>query len=532
MKPVASLKILTWPLVGLLLAAPAGLAHAADDDEVTVAAKPVTSASPAPQAPASSAPVAAPGATPSAAPTVVPAVPAPVAPVPGPVASAGGLGGADALRQRLDELEARLEAQRQAIEAQRRSVNDGTSGLVRGAVDNPDNEPRPWRLPPPGLQLTGYIQGQYETSQASEDQLAQDGTPLNQDRFLVRRARVRLTRTWQYVAASLELDGNTVRGVGFGLRRAEGSVFYRPEGTVPLVMLTLGLSDIPFGFEMVDQARTRIFMERSAASLAFFPSEPDLGVRLSGGVGFVRYSVALLNGEPLDDRPGRYPVDPNSHKDLVARVGVETQPAEKWRFSGGTSLLEGKGFHPGTSAGKNQLVWRDLNENSVVDQGEVSGVPGQGATPSENFDRWAVGFDAQLRWKSPIGWSSLWGELTLASNLDRNYLPADPVVTGVDVRHLGAYVAVAQELGRHGLVAFRYDLYDPNADVFDRRAGKLIPTSQRVSTFSPTLGLILPGQGRLMVQYDIIRDQLAKDARGVPTDLANNRLTLRLQVEL
>ena len=87
-------------------------------------------------------------------------------------------------------------------------------------------------------------------------------------------------------------------------------------------------------------------------------------------------------------------------------------------------------------------------------------------------------------------------------------------------------------VGRHGLVAFRYDLYDPNADVFDRRAGRLIPSSQTVKTFSPTLGLILPGQGRLLVQYDVIRDLLAKDARGVPTDLANNRLTLRLQVEL
>jgi len=29
-----------------------------------------------------------------------------------------------------------------------------------------------------------------------------------------------------------------------------------------------------------------------------------------------------------------------------------------------------------------------------------------------------------------------------------------------------------------------------------------------------------------------VRDYLAKDARGVPTDAKNNQLTLRLQVEL
>lgn len=497
-------------LAGLALVAAAAPVRA-DSDEVEVAAKPAGSGS---VAPAGSAP-------------------------PAPAASSAArppeeAGGVDALRQRLDEVEARLASQRKEAEARERAAADGSAGLWRGAAPSDDREPRPWRLAPRGLLLTGYVQGQFEASQASEDQLQQGGAPLNQDRFLVRRARVRLTRTWRNAAAGVELDGNTVRGASFGLRRAEGSVFYRPDegDSPPLVMFTLGLSEIPFGFELVDQARSRVFMERSAASLAFFPSEPDLGVRLSGGLGFVRYALAFLNGEPLDDRPGRYPIDPNAHKDLAGRVGVEVQPADRWRVAAGSSLLRGQGFHAGASAGKSQLVWRDTNENAVVDQGEIGGVPGQSASPSENFDRWAVGVDAQVRWRSGLGWSALWGELVLASNLDRAYLPADPVLTGLDTRHLGYYAAFSQELGRHGLVAFRYDVYDPNADFFSRRAGKLIPTSQTVRTFSPALGLVLPGQGRLIVQYDLVRDLLAKDGRGVPTDLKNDRLTLRLQVEL
>jgi len=434
----------------------------------------------------------------------------------------------------MEEMERSLEAQSRKIEALERGLGDGSLGLVRGAIPRDDQEPRPWRLAPRGLLLTGYVQAQYELSQASEDQIQQGGVPLNQDRFLVRRARLRLSRTWQYTAVNLEIDGNTTRGATFGLRRAEGSVFYRPEqgDGPPLVMFTLGLSEIPFGFEMVDQARTRIFMERSAASLAFFPSEPDLGARISGGLGFFRYALAFMNGEPLDDRPNRFQVDPNAHKDLVGRVGVETSPGERWRAAGGTSLLRGRGFHAGSEAGKNLLIWRDTNENAVVDQGETSGVPGLGAVPSESYDRWAVGLDAQVRWRSPLGWSSLWGEVTLASNLDRGYLPADPILTGVDVRHLGYYVAASQEIGRHGLIALRYDVYYPNADFLERRVGKLIPTSQTVRTFSPAVGVILPGQGRLLLQGDIIQDYLAKDARGVPTDLRNNRLTLRLQVEL
>ena len=49
---------------------------------------------------------------------------------------------------------------------------------------------------------------------------------------------------------------------------------------------------------------------------------------------------------------------------------------------------------------------------------------------------------------------------------------------------------------------------------------------------SPVVGLALPGYARLTFQYDVVRDLLAKDARGVPVDLKNDRWTLRLQVGL
>ncbi len=44
------------------------------------------------------------------------------------------------------------------------------------------------------LEVSGYLQAQVEVHQLSEDELAPDGRPLNQDRFLVRRARLRADR--------------------------------------------------------------------------------------------------------------------------------------------------------------------------------------------------------------------------------------------------------------------------------------------------------------------------------------------------
>lgn len=387
---------------------------------------------------------------------------------------------------------------------------------------------------PLGLVFSGYVQGQYETNQASEDQIQQGGVLLNQDRFSIRRARLRVDRAWTWASTTIEVDGNTVRGPSFGLRRAEVSLLWRnPEpGAPPWVRLTGGLSEIPFGYELTDSARNRYFMERSTGSLALFPGEPDVGVRLSGGVSFFRYALAALNGEPIDDRPGRYAGDPTAAKDLVGRVGIETRPRDDLRVTGGVSFLTGKGFHRGTEATKNSVVWRDLNENGSVDGGEITAVPGTAATPSQTFNRWAFGADLGFTLDTPIGKTRLYGEVFVAQNADRGLVAADPIATGSDVREIGFYGAFVQEISRYGVVGFRLDRYDPNADFLDKRAGKLIPASQAIQTYSPMVGVLLPDRVRFLVQYDAIVDSLARDGQGVPTDLKNNRLTFRLQGEL
>jgi hypothetical protein len=218
--------------------------------------------------------------------------------------------------------------------------------------------------------------------------------------------------------------------------------------------------------------------------------------------------------------------------DIVARLGADARPTASTRIAGGVSVLRGQGFHQGTDATKNSVQWRDSNENSLIDPGEITAAPGAAPTPSESFPRWAFGADLRLRARTPIGWSSLYGEVTLASNLDRGLFVADPIATSVDVRELSYYAAFVQEITPYALAGLRFDTYDPNADFFDRRQGKLIPTSQAIHTFSPLVGLALPSHARLIFQYDVVRDQLAKDARGVPVDLKNDRWTLRLQVSL
>lgn len=383
------------------------------------------------------------------------------------------------------------------------------------------------------ITVGGYLQSQYEHHQDSEDQLRQDGANLNLDRFLVRRARLKLAGDWEWVGANIEFDGNTTSG-GFhaDLYRAEAKLHYRPDPSAPaLVEGAIGAMTIPFGFELVQSSRLRPFMERSLVVRSLFPSPVDLGARVGGAWRWLHATVAVMNGEPKSS--GAFSGgDPNGAKDLLVRVGVDTKDAAPLRVSGNVSFLGGRGFHAGTEASKARVEWRDLNEDGVAQPYEYSTVPARAATPSQNFRRWAVGVDAQLEYQTALGSSWLLGEVILAQNLDRFLFENDPVVTGLDAREFGWYVAAVQELGRYALAGVRFDSYDPDSNAFDSRRGKLVPRSMAIQTFSPVVGLVLPDLARLTFQYDFTLDHLARDEQGLPADRSNDAWTLRLQVNL
>lgn len=471
---------------------------------------------------------------------------APTPPVPAPPAAPAAPNApsdarAEALRLELAALRLRL----QRVEANAAKPAPTEPKPARRAAPNADSkEDQPVNLEltahsrpvPVGLRIGGYVQAQYEANQLSEDQLQPDGTPLNLDRFLLRRGRLRLDRGWEFASATLELDANTMRGADVGIRRGEASVFYRGNNAPnipPLVMLTLGVTDLQFGFELAESARVRRFMERSLSSLAFFPSEMDVGAKVSGAIAFFRYNVAITNGEPVDNVSRRFPTDPNAAKDITGRFGIDVTPLRGLSVAGGASFNAGKGFHAGAAATKPTFVWRDENEDNVLQPGtELFGSRGLAAEASQNFERWAFGLDLELELETRLGATQLYGEAYIAQNLDRAVFIADPAEDGLDTRHLGGYAAVIQDFTQYAFAGFRASFYDPNSDALDSRKGRLIPRSQVIRTYSPLIGARLPNYASLSFQYDFVDDSLAKDSAGVPTDAENNQWTLRLQVEL
>lgn len=506
--------------------------------------RPVDRSPPVPEA------ISEPAAPPTTAPPSQPAPASPpIAPVQAPIPVAAPASPQPSVVAPDDDVRAELAALRArvaALESEKQSAQDRRQGpAIRTAGPRPDLPPISVGFGPSmgvaqwGVRISGYIQTQYQHSQLSQDQIQQGGILLNRDRFSIRRGRVRLSGDWKHFAFDFELDGSTTRGPFIGVRQASVSVLYRNPDAArpPYLMVTAGLTETPFGHEMRLGQRDTLFMERSLGSLSFFPGPVDVGLRVRGGLGAFRYDLAVLNGTPLDDRAGaRAIVDATRAPDYAGRLGFEVRP-KRLAVGGGVSFLHGTGFHRGADATKGRVEWSDLNENGVLDSGELVAIPGMAATPSQNFRRWAVGADLQLAIRSKAGWSQLLVEATMASNLDRDLIVADPVVTGADVRELQAYAAYLQELFRWSVIGARYDYYDPNSDLLDRRRGIFVPANAAIHTVSPLVGAVLPTgvvpgfRARLVFQYDAIVDALGRDARGVPANLRNDQLTVRLQGE-
>jgi hypothetical protein len=385
-----------------------------------------------------------------------------------------------------------------------------------------------------GLSVTGFVQADLAFRQSSEDQInSSTGAPLNEDRFVLRRARVATAYDSRFWASVFELDANTVSGGQVRIINAEASARWpgsQPQQP-PLLMATFGLFKIPFGWEVVERDRDRLFLERSTVVRALFPGEYDLGGRLQGGWRFLRYAVAVQNGEPIGERT--FPLrDPNLAKDVTGRVGVDTPIGALAKLAAGFSALYGRGFHKGTPATKPTLSWQDRNENGTFDSGELQVAPGVSATPSANFSRFALGADARLSWRIPqLGETVVYGELIWAKNLDRAVLIADPLgPLGRDLREFGYYVAAVQDLGPYVQVGVRYDSYDPDRDATDTQGGRLVPSSQVYQTVALALAL-RSGPARLVFEYDINRNHLGRASNGMPANLADNAFTIRSEVK-
>ena len=375
------------------------------------------------------------------------------------------------------------------------------------------------------VELTGYVQADaVPWSEDSVDELDAAGVPLNEERFLIRRARLRAEAHRGGLSGALEFDGNTVNGATARLLGAQVNYGYKR-----IVTATTGLFKIPFGAEVPANERDKPFLEPPTWARALFPGNYDAGAGVHGQYGLARYSIAVMNGAPVGDAQW-HGVDPLSSFELVGRLGASVAGPYRSHFDVGVSALAGSGVHAGTPPTKDQLQWIDENQDGIVQTTELQVIPGTAGTPSETFDRNALGFDVAVHWcLCVIGTGTAFGEVALATNLDRGVVYADPVATTRELRHLGYAIGVVQNVGDYAQVGVRYDRYDADRDAFEREGVGLVGIEKVFSTVS----VMASGHwqtGRLLIQYDHERNPFGRDDAGMPTTRAADRVTVRAQV--
>lgn len=380
----------------------------------------------------------------------------------------------------------------------------------------------------PRISLAGWAQvDAVPYSGDSVDQLdPATGEPLNQERLLVRRARLRAKAERGELSGALELDGNTVAGAQLRLLAAELR-WTRRLGELELAVAA-GLFKIPFGVEVPLADRERFFLEPSRAARALFPGSYDAGVLVSGRWKLVRWAVAASNGAPVGEAQFRGR-DPSASFDLVGRVGAEGGGCG-YSLRAGLSGLVGRGFHPGAPATKDEVVWVDANENGLVESTELQVIDGDPATPSEGFDHRALGLDVGGSWWAPgLGWGRAAAELVVATNLDRGLLLGDPVAQSRDLRELGWHVEVEQQVRPWAKLGVRYDRYQPDRDAYEVTGLSLVGVDPTWSTWS-VVAALEDGERKLALGYEREENPLGRGDDGAPTTRSADRVTVRGQV--
>ena len=394
------------------------------------------------------------------------------------------------------------------------------TGAVKIASAEPEPEPPRPAVTKQGwqLELTGYLQvDAVAWSRDSADEVDPvTRAPLNQERFLIRRGRLRAEARRDGMSGSLEFDGNTADGPVARLLGAQVGYAYPARGA-PLIAISAGLFKTPFGAEVPASERDKPFLEPPAFARGLFPGNYDAGVMARGSYGPARWSVAIVNGAPVGDRQWRGR-DPTGSYDLVGRIGVAAPGPRRLRVEAGVSAITGTGLHAGTPPTKDGIQWVDENQNGIIDGvEELKAVPGSPGSPSQTYDHDALGADVQLHWcLCRIGTGTAFVEAVLATNLDRGLAYADPIAATRDLRHLGFAIGVVQNLGRFVQAGARYDRYDADRDASPA-------TAAGADKVFSTLALMAAARwrdARFTVEYDHERN---------PTTRSTDRVTLRAQ---
>jgi hypothetical protein len=325
------------------------------------------------------------------------------------------------------------------------------------------------------FKFSGYVQARWETAENKVDTAGVTGSTGNNERFYIRRARLKLTYDSSPLSQGVVyIDGGADRTV----RLLEAYVtLLDPWTKEHRHGLTVGQMNVPFGYELERSSSVRELPERSRAENTLFPGERDRGAKVvSQWMSRLETVVGIFNGGGVND-PLFPNTDPTQRKDWCARARVILGV-----FDAAVSYYDGRGVVP------------------VAGPGDVE------------FVRNRLGADAQFYYQVPaLGGGTLRAELYDGKNPN----PASPRIA---TDFLGWYGMWVQNLGERLQLAARYDTYDPDVNI----------DHDQFERVSVGVNGFYDGFTRLTVAYDFLLTDVRR-ADGSYADPNDNLLTVQFQ---
>ena len=387
------------------------------------------------------------------------------------------------------------------------------------------------------LSFTGYLQVQYQKADSAGIQSFNGGDfpSYSDSRFMIRRGRFRLDfekRThegfYRYNLA-LQFDG-TERGVN--IRDMFGRIY---ENKWNCFVLTTGVFNRPFGYELNYSSSLRESPERGRMSQILMKTERDLGAMLSfepqdkkNRFYPLKIDAGIFNGQGLSGA-GEF----DSYRDFISRISLRrTKLTGNFYISGSISYLNG-GFangsdvlfrtYRGTSGN-----WLFISDTSATNKGEK--VP-----------RKYYGTDIQLSWDNLIGRSEIRGEYitgvqsaTYSTSATPGVLPVNKLSQPEPVFERsfdGAYFYFLQTFMKKHQVILKYDWYDPNIKVKGSElnsTGYFGPADLRYNTYGAGYCYYMNENIKFVFYYDHPVNE-SSVAKGYTRDIPDDTYTIRIQ---
>ncbi|WP_442590167.1 porin [Pedobacter sp. AW31-3R] len=388
------------------------------------------------------------------------------------------------------------------------------------------NNNAPSSYDPHDIKITGYLQTQFQQTQSTGISSFSGGdfSKNSDNRFMVRRGRLKIDRADQYSSIVFQIDATQN-----GLQLMDAFIqLYHPD--YKQFKFTGGLFNRPFGYSIIYSSGYRDFPERARVFQTLMPRERDIGGMLSyhpiKKFKFVTADLAIVNGSGLFAR------DYDSKKDLVGNL--------TFHFDS----LAGKKVHLGFGASFYKGSVRNDTENyyTLQDKGFITNTNPDNI--GKNLKRNYLGGNLQLQYDNRLGVTSLKAEYvagtqpgvaassSVSGTLASQSFSTQPA-TDLYLRNFqGYYVWFTHQIMNSKFGALvGYDVYDPNSKLSEYEIGLDNNTTAGDVKFS-TFGYGITYLFNPRVKFTFYNENVVNDRtqlKGYENDIKDDVFTARIQ---